>query len=110
MLEPGGREPQLAQGARLELADALARDAELRADLFERLRRLAVEAEAEREHPAHARVQLIERPGKLPRARLLGRLLVRREGMDVFDQVAVEALAVAHRRLEADRGLDELQE
>ena len=42
---PGDR-AQLAQGARLELADALAGDAELVADLLQRLRRLAVEAEA----------------------------------------------------------------
>ena len=41
---------QLAQGARLELADALAGDAEVGADLFERLRGLAVEPEAAAEH------------------------------------------------------------
>src|SRR5947207_13207421 len=37
---------QLAEGARLELADALAGDAERRADFLERLRGVAVEAES----------------------------------------------------------------
>src|SRR4051794_22374278 len=47
-LEIGSSDAQLAQGARLELADALARDAEAGADLLERLRRSAVEAETQR--------------------------------------------------------------
>ena len=54
-LEPRRDRPQLAQRACLELADALARDPEPRPDLFERLRDLAVEAEALGEHVAHAR-------------------------------------------------------
>src|SRR5205823_5382405 len=56
-LEAGRGHPELAQRARLELADPLARDAELPADLFERLRLLTVEPEAEGEHVAHPRVQ-----------------------------------------------------
>ena len=66
VLEAGSGQAKLAQCARLELADALARDAELRSHLFERVRRLAVEAEAKREHAAHARVQLLERSRELP--------------------------------------------
>ena len=72
VLEARSGQPQLAQRPRLELADPLARDAELGAHLFERLGRLAVEAEAKREHAPHARVQLLERPGDLPPTRLLG--------------------------------------
>ena len=45
-LERGSDRAELAQSARLELADALAGDAEVGADLLERLRGLAVEAEA----------------------------------------------------------------
>ena len=53
---------ELAQGARLELADALAGDAELGRDLLERVRTLAVEAEAKADHLAQALVQALERP------------------------------------------------
>ena len=42
VLEVGSDHTQLAQGAGLELADALAGDAQLGADLFERSRRLPV--------------------------------------------------------------------
>src|SRR5947208_13780152 len=42
VLEAGSCQAQLTQRPRLELADALARDAELRPHLLERLRRLAV--------------------------------------------------------------------
>ena len=72
-LEPGRDHAQLAQGARLELADALAGDAEADTDLFERLRNRAVEAEALGEDVAHARVQAVERRGQLGRAEPLGR-------------------------------------
>jgi len=44
----------------LELANALARDAEIVANLFQRLRRLAVEAEAAQQHVLHPRVQPFE--------------------------------------------------
>ena len=54
-LERGSDRAKLAQSARLQLPDPLAGDAEIGADLFERLRGLAVEAEAAREHVAHAR-------------------------------------------------------
>ena len=45
MPEPGRGQAELAQRARLDLPDTLARDPELRSELFERLRRIAVEAE-----------------------------------------------------------------
>ena len=41
---------------------------------------------------------------------MLGRDRVRAVGLRVLDQVAVEALAVADGRLEADRVLDELEQ
>src|SRR5690242_13322368 len=70
----------------------------------------AVEAEAEREHAPHARVQLVERSRELPPPRLLGRLVVRRERVDVLDESAVQAFAVADGSVEADRDLDELEQ
>ena len=60
---------------------------------------LTVEAEAEREHTPHARVQLVERSRELPAPRLLRRLVVRCQRVDVLDQVAVQALAVALQAL-----------
>src|SRR5204862_6555143 len=102
VLEARSGQAQHTARPRLGLADPLAGDAELGAHRFERLGRLAVEAEAKREHAPHARVQLLERPGNLPPTCLLGGLLVRSERMDVLDQIAIEALPVADGRLEAD--------
>src|SRR5262245_55333835 len=101
---------ELPQGARLELADALAGDAEVGADLLERLRLLAVETEAALGHVAHARVQPLERLRELGRARVLRRLLLGRGGAVVLDQVGVHRLAVADRRLEGDGVLDQVEE
>src|SRR4051812_27232138 len=92
---------ELAQGAGLELAHALARDAEPDADLLERPRLLPVQPEAKRQHVAHARVQPEQRLRQLDRAKLLRRRLVGLVGVDVLDQVGVDALAVADRELEA---------
>ncbi len=72
MLEARISLPQLAERPGLQLANPLARDAELGAHLFERLGRLAAEAEAKREDAPHTRVQLFERLGELPPTRLLG--------------------------------------
>ena len=102
-LERRRDDAQLAKGPRLELADPLARDAEPDADLLERLRRLALEPEAAREHVPHARVEPRERGRELRRAQPLGGLDVGLVRLRVLDQVAVEALAVADGRLEADR-------
>src|SRR3954468_10748738 len=87
--EPRSDRAQLAQGARLELADALAGDAEVGADLLERLRRLAVEAEAAVDDVAHAVVEAQERFSELDRARRLRVHRLRRRSLAVLDQVAV---------------------
>src|SRR2546430_14503389 len=64
-LEAWSDHPQLAEGAGLELAHALAGDAEVGTDLLERLRGLAVEAEAAREHVAHPRREATQCFGEL---------------------------------------------
>src|SRR4051794_5211640 len=109
-LERRGDHAQLAQGTRLELPDALARDAKVRADLFERLRRLPIEAEAAGDDVAHSRREPQERLGELGGAEMLGRHRVGAVGLQVLDQVAVQALAVADGSLQTDRVLDELQQ
>src|SRR6185437_16976347 len=94
---------QLAQRARFELTHALARDAELGADVLERARAFAVEAEAEHEDALHARRELRDRLRQLAVTMLDRRALVRlRRGL-VLDQVGEEALAVADGRVQADR-------
>ena len=55
-------------------------------------------------------LRMRERVGQLRRPQALSRPLVRRLRVDVLDQVAVEALAVADGRVEADRILDELEQ
>jgi len=110
VLEVRRDDAQLAERPRLELADALTGDSEAAADLLERPRLLAVEAEPEGEHVPHPRVQLLECRGKLGRAEVRRRGLVRLLGVRVLDQVAVEALPVPHRRLERDRVLDEVEQ
>src|SRR5581483_1784008 len=109
VLEVGSHRAELPQGPRLELAHPLAGDAESGTDLFERPRRRAVEAEAKAEDVLHARVEVRERFLHLGRAEPLGRRRMRLVGLRVLDQVAVEALAVADRRLEAHRILDEIE-
>src|SRR2546423_5724413 len=54
-LEIGRDGAQFPQRAGLKLADTLARDPEPRSDLFEGLRRIPVEAEAERKHRSEER-------------------------------------------------------
>src|SRR5437868_11459118 len=98
-LEARSDHPQLAESAGLELAHALAGDAEVGPDLLERLRGLAVEAEPPREHVAHPRreaTQCLGELGGLEHRRSRG---IRAGGVRVLDQVAVEALAVADGRL-----------
>ena len=109
-LQAGRDRAQLAQRARLELADALAGDAEAVADLLERVRPVALEAEPHREHVAHARVERLERLGELPGAQVRRRLLARVVGAVVLDQVRVARVAVADRRLQRHRVLDEVEE
>ncbi len=71
---------------------------------------LPVESEAERQDAAQTGIQLRERRRELACPQPHRGSLVGRRGVDVLDQVAVEALAVADRRLEADRILDELEQ
>src|SRR5438067_5903062 len=51
---------QLLEGAELDLTDALSRDVQARADLFERSRVAVVQAEAHLQHVSLARRQLVE--------------------------------------------------
>src|SRR4249919_3360660 len=86
---------QLSQSTGLELAHALARDAEPGSHFLERLRIGVMQTEAQRQHVTHAWVE--------PRKRLLQLRLaeIRRRGhvgtfrLHVLDQVAVQRLAVA---------------
>ena len=75
----------------LDLANALAGDAEACPHLLERLRDGAVEAEAVREHVAHARVEPVERPGELG----IGRILCPRAGGDTDAVFRVSRLLAA---------------
>src|SRR5919197_458291 len=102
--------PELAQCARLQLPHTLPRDPEPRTDLFERLRRLAVEAEPQRDDAAHPRVEARERFRQFLAAQLLRGRVVGTVGMDVLDQVRIHAFAVADRRLERHRILDEIEQ
>src|SRR5262249_49305192 len=102
-------EAKLAERARLELPDALAGHPHGSAGLGERARRAAVQAEAESHDAPEPRLERSERLNKVLRACLVGRQLERRGGTDVLEQVAVQALAVADGRLEAERRLDELE-
>src|SRR5450759_3558642 len=101
VLEVGCDHAQLAQSTGLELAHPLAGDAELATDLFERPRCLSVEAEASAQNVAHTRIQLVERDPQLDRTYAIRRGAVGRLRFRVFDQVAVETLAVADRSLQA---------
>ena len=95
----------LAEGFGFDLADALAADAELFADLAEGALVAAVQAEAQPQHLPLARVQLVERRLEpLRQIRRLGRLARRLGGGVVADQVTARQLAVfAQRRLERQR-------
>src|SRR5437879_1058091 len=108
-LEVGCDGAELAEGSRLQLPDPLAGDPEARADLLERLRAPVLETEAEGEHALHARIQVQQGFGQLGRAKAFRGRLVRLVGVDVLDQVGVEAFAVADRGLETDRVLHELE-
>src|SRR5206468_4005408 len=109
-LELGRHHSKLAERSGLELTHPLTRDAEAGADLFERLRRLAVEPEPACEDEPHAGVEVVERLCQLGLPQPCCRLGVRLVGLRVLDQVAVEALAVADRGLEADGILNEIEE
>src|SRR5262249_27984181 len=109
-LQAGREAAELAQRARLDLPDALAGDAEVAAEVLERLRRLAVEAEAARDNVAHARLERVQGLPELDRPGAVRRLALRRLRALVLDQVGVHALAVPHRRLQGHRVGDELEQ
>src|SRR5579859_1297939 len=105
--EAGSDEAKLAERARLELPDAFAGHPHVGADLVERVRRAAVQAEAKRHDAPEPRLERRERVDELLRARLVGGQLVRRGSANVLEQVAEQALTVADRSVEADGRLDE---
>src|SRR6188508_1751152 len=96
---------QLVERLDLQLADALARDAHLRADLVQRLGRRAAQAEAQRQDAALLLGQrfahdLVEAPAEghaLAGRHLLLALLRRQDGRDA-------AALVAERRVEGEPG------
>src|SRR4249920_3493141 len=82
------RMPQLAQRLRLDLADALARDLEVLADLFERVVALLADAEAHAQDLLLARRQRLEHAaGALLEVRVDHRLDGRDHAL-VLDEVA----------------------
>src|SRR6187399_830010 len=102
---------ELAQGLGLDLADALAGDRELLADLFERVVGVHADAEAHAQHPLLARGER----GEDARRRLaqvrLDRGVDRQDGVLVLDEVAeVRIFLVADRGLERDRLFRDLQD
>src|SRR4051812_10970239 len=100
---------QLAERFRLDLADALARDAELATYLFERPLAAVVQAEAKLEHAALAAGEAVEHFFDLLFEQLEGGHLGRRGRALVLDEVAeVAILFLANRRLQRDRLLRDL--
>src|SRR5881628_2970735 len=101
---------QLAQGLRLDLADALAGDRELLADLFEGVVGVHADAEAHAQHALLARGEGGEDAGRgFAQVRLDGGV-DRQDGVLVLDEVAeVRILLVADRGLERDRPLRSLR-
>src|SRR3954449_4167977 len=97
---------ELLQRVVLDLADALARDAEGAADLLERLRRAALQAEAERDDLPLAERQRMEGLLDVLPAEAELRRVERALGRLVLDEVAeARVLFLADRLLEADREL-----
>ena len=101
---------ELAQGLRLDLADALARDVELLADLLERAGAAVDDAEAQLEHLLLARGERVEHLHELLLEQREARCLARLGGVLIGDKVAeVGVLLLADRRLERDRLLRDLE-
>ena len=101
---------ELAQRLRLDLTDSLSRDVELLADLFKRVVRVHVDAEA---HAQDLRLARRE-PGQDGFGRLaqafVGRRIDRRADRRVLDEVAeMRIFIIADGRLHGDRLLGDLQ-
>src|SRR5262245_40451740 len=103
--------PQLAERLGLYLADALARDREVLADLLEGVLAALADAEPHLDHLLLARRQRLEdRLGLLAQVQVDHRVR-RREDVAVLDEVAKMAvLFLADRRLERDRLLRDLED
>src|SRR5215217_4521514 len=94
---------ELLQGVVLDLPDPLARDVERAADLLERERARAGEAEAHLDHLALALRERVERAPDVLLAEVLRRHLERRDRGLILDEVAqLGLLLVADRLLEGD--------
>ena len=101
---------ELAQRLGLDLADALAGDRELLADLFERVVGVHADAETHPQHPLLARSQRGEHAGGAGAKIGVDGRIDGLHGVLVLDEVAQMAvLVVADRRVEADRLLGDLQ-
>src|SRR5690606_30339368 len=101
---------ELAQRLVLDLADALAGDAEVAADLLERVLAAVDQPLAELQHHRLALVELAERLLQLLGEDVLGGLVDRRLDVLVGDEVAVErVLLVADGRFQRERLARELE-
>src|SRR5262245_15584633 len=99
-----GGEAKLAQRLRLNLADALAREGEALAHLFERVIARLVDTKSHAEDLLLPRRKRLEELARLVVEAHLGVGLVRRKRGVVGDELAHVRLAVVtNRRLEADR-------
>src|SRR6185437_13601449 len=106
-----GQGLELLQRVVLDLADALARDAEGLPDLLERARLRAVETEAELDHAPLALGERGERTLDVRAAECERRGVERRLGLLVLDEVAeLGVLLLADRLLETDRVLRHAQD
>src|SRR4029079_4733619 len=102
---------QLAQRLGLDLADPLASDVELLADLFEGPGTPVLEAEPELQHASLATGQRVEHRLDLLLQELVRRGLGRRKCPAILDEVTeVRILFLADRRLERDRLLRDLDD
>src|SRR3954468_2105639 len=95
-------QPQLAKPPRLDLADTLAGDADLGADLLERCGIAVVQAEPGLDHPSRAFVQSVERLLQLLPPLRAGHLVGGLLGVHVLHHVGEQRLAVADRGLEGN--------
>src|SRR5262249_31150374 len=106
-----GQRLELLERVVLDLADALARDAECLADLLERAGLHPVEPEAELDHAPLALRQRCERVLDVGPAEGQRRRVERRLGLLVLDEVTeLGVLLLADRALERDRVLRHAQD
>src|SRR5690349_12252846 len=110
-LPRSGRVAELAQRLGFDLADALAGDREVLADLLERVLAAVADAEPHLDHLLLARRQRLEhRLGLLLEVEIDHRVR-RRHHLAVFDEVAkMRILLLADRRFERDRLLRDLED